>query len=259
MANIMMAMPDSDSGTVSGPNQGGYIETNLQEMQPTRTWRSTNSTATLTFDFGAGNPTTPINFVGLLFTNMLEGDTWQITAGAYDSGVMTLTADDVGDYIPPDYRPHLLHYIPAGVQQQNWSISLTTAQSYIEAGRLYISSGLVPTLNASYGYQIGWSDPSAKQMMLGGHTQVIDRVGGNRKRVSFALDYLTDLEFQEYFRYVDRNRGRARDVMVIKDPEDTEYRQDNSVYGLIDELRPFAFVRCNTYTHSKRYQVTELI
>lgn len=252
----------SDAATLTASQEvTGMEATNLQAMQPTDVWRTTAiSGAYLTIDLGQAYA---IDVIALLYTNAtawaaarVRGATTQAkltSDSGYDSGVFPMWPA-LDDFVliwsdPADDprvkgwgRMPMLH-LPAAAQSYRWwRIDIADGgnpDAYFQAGRLYLSSAWVPSVNIQYGWQpTHWMDPSTLARMTGSGSVPTEL--GRYRASRFSLDFLTETEMYENAFEIDRLRGAVGDVLFIPNPDDQDRLHDQTIYGTIRGARPIA-------------------
>lgn len=264
MSKILIASPAlSDAATLTTNNELGTLPaTNLQKMQPTKVYR-TNSLDAIYMEMDLGS-ISPFNLVAMLYTNASSTATWQVRAAntqadltaapGYDSGILTHWASPgISDWD----RTHAM--LSTGQQSYQWIridiVDPANPDGYYQAGRIYISDAIIPSVNISLGWSLGWEDDSTTQDSLGGKTFVIPRQ--KRRLLNFSLDFLTEIEMNNDSFSLDRLRGKSKDIFVIKDIDDLSLRHSQSVCGLMKDLSPIIKSKFNIYR--KRYAIRELL
>ena len=265
MANLVLATPIlSDAATLAaGPSAAALPVTNLQTMQPGQVWRATDlASVYVTADLGAA---AAITLIALLSTNASSTGTWRARAAAsaaavtsspaYDSGSVALWATAGLSNWP---RTDAILMPAAAQTYRYWRIDVSDGSNpagYFDAGRLYLSAAWQPTINISFGWSLRWVDDSPIQRSVGGQAYPLRREP--RRVLDCRLDFLSEAEMYANAFEIDRRRGRARDVLAIRDPADTAHRQQQTVYGLQQDTPPI--VNPNFDIFSKRILVEELL
>lgn len=238
--------------------------TNLQSIQPTDAARFLSpGSAYFTVDFGAA---TTVDFCALGYTNATFAATWRVRAAAteagltgapsYDSGSISLwPASGLGDWA----YVHGLLDIGVDKTFRWWRIDIADAGNpagYFQAGRLILANAWRPRgiLN-SEGAEFGWQDSSEWSQSRGGQTYVDGRP--RARSFSFGLSNIDDTEMFPNAFWLDRTRGRVKDVIFSLDPAHATLAQDWTIIGLMSELSPARTLQKNRW--AKRYQIEELL
>ena len=216
----------------------------------------------LTADLGSAQA---IDLIALLHSNASGTATWQIrgatseanltAAPGYDSGAITLwpaTGLEDWDFV------HGIHFIAAAQSFQWWRVDVndaSNADGHIQAGRLYIAAAWQPTDNMIFGAAIGWQDFAPKRRSLGNQIYPIQRTPA--RVFDLTLDLLTETEMFANGFTLDRLRGTARDILLIRDPDAAAQVQNQTVYGLFSELPPVVFAEFDAF--EKRFRIEEML
>lgn len=255
MGNAVLATPIlSDAATITASDEttAGPV-TNLQTMQPTDVWEAGGGAPYCEIDLGVVRT---FNLIALLFTNATGADQWRIRT-ADTQGNLTAAPDQDSNYVTLTYvgsEGNIFLWIPAGWTNRWLRIDFITASNPLMSGRLYVSNGFQPqVLNYSYGAGDGYNDDSVIDRTDGGAS--IPNYGANRATFDFTMNLMNDAERHE-IREINRLRGASRDVLLIRDPDESVYVQDVIYYGLLQALRSAIHTRWNR--HQMNYQLTAL-
>lgn len=94
----------------------------------------------------------------------------------------------------------------------------TNAAGYVDLARLVIAPGWQPTINISYGAQLGWSTGTVAKESLGG--VVYFDVRANRRVLNCGIDYLPLTEALVNMFEMQRALGIDQQFMFVYDPTD---------------------------------------
>lgn len=266
MANIVIADGrrfDAASITTSGSIVTAMPLANLQDIQPGKVARwntlsSVNVTASLASAYA-------VNVVAAVGNNFSSAATWRVrganslasvTSGpGYDSSTISVWPTTG---IPAADSFTSLLFMATAQTFQYWRIDVNdaaNADSYVEAGRIYISDAWQPTVNVQYGWAMQWIDPSPKELAVGGQMYV-NQVTSHRV-LGFSLDFLGEDEMFNSAYELGRLRGSKKDALVIRDPTGTTHLHRQMIYGLFRNLAPIVNTTFNIY--QQRMEVEELI
>lgn len=268
--HIVIATPDfADAGTLTGLGTiaATLPVTNLQTMQPGKVARWTSlSTVALRLDLGSAPN---INLVALGPHNGSAVAEWRIRAGDSegdaDSGVGFDSAQV--SMWPSSGRPFgydgvmlwsLLWLGSAVEAHRYWRFDVYdpgNAADYFQAGRLVVDAAWQPTKNLRYGWGIGWNDASEIVESIGGQTWPVERA--RRRVMEFTLGSMSEAEMWTSAYEIARKRGRAKDLLVIRDPAATTQLHRQMVYGLLTDLPPLVNRTFNLY--ETNYRLQELV
>jgi hypothetical protein len=250
--------------TIGNEPGSGAVAANLQTMQPTELWESTDLT-NLHFELDRGSAEA-LNVVALLYTNASSGATWRIRAADdqasltdgsadYDSGSITLRAAGADDTWE---RPHGVLWISAGITRRWLRIDITDGSNpdgVFRAGRLVIGDLWQPARNAQYPIAFGPVDDTQHKRTDGGSLIPIHR-GDPYQVADLRFKFLNEAESLEHVHDFRRRRGRRYDMLVLLDPEDASYLQHRTLYGLITRDDALGHAGFQRFEH--RVQINEL-
>lgn len=279
MANLLLSYNNfADDGTLSEVGSGNqWLSSlplaNLQNPLLSKVAR-TDSELVVDFDLDIGDRKT-ISFVALLKHNLTSAATWRVRISnvdtfattVYDSGTIdiwsrteTLGSSPWGAF-PWDGKAtpedgdfgFLIFDAVFGRYVRIDIVDSGNPDGYIQAGRLIVDSPFRPTVNPSYGLQIGYVNPSNKRRSRGGQPWV-DRLPQYRE---MRIPFEAILESQAYgtLYEIDRQAGISGDVFVMLDPDDEINRHRQGFYGTIKNPTPISHDGPNS--HSKSFVIEE--
>lgn len=287
MSNIIFAgMPNhSDGGTItSGSEVATLPDTNLQDRQIRKVWRTTNDTPANTWiqvDYGTAKLT---GVIALINHNLSNQATWRIrlsndssfTTSIYDSGAIEARPEieafgalpwgefhwggKLSDAELEGITINSFHIVsPDQVLARYMRIDFSdesNPDTYIEAGRLISGAAVQPTLNMQYNWQIGFEDPSVVSKSIGGQTY-IDELERYRVLRFVLRDLPEDEMFSNFFDILDRRKGISGDLLVIPQPDNTTQIWNQAFYGRMRVLDPVS----NPYfgAFDKGFEIEELL
>lgn len=265
MSNIVIATPAlSDEATITAGSEAGALQaSNLQTIQVADPWRASDlNNAYLVVDLGSAQA---INLVALIANNASSSATWRIRGATseanltaspgYDSGSLSMLAKaGLADWSTTD----AVLWLSSAQSYRWWRIDVSDASNadgYFQAGRLYISAAWQPSVNLNYGWQMGFVDFSLRPRSAGGQVVPLER--SRARYLVLSLDFQSEADLYDNAFEIDRTRGHSKDIFVLRDPDSASYRQEQSIYGLQEELAPIINPRVNMF--SKRFRIEELI
>jgi len=275
MGRIVIATPDlSDVATLTGLGTiaAALPITNLQAMQPGKVCRWTSlSTIAFRVDLGAAYA---INLAALGPHNGTSAATLQVRAGASEAAADAGTGYDSGAVSAwtSAGRPSLgydgdmlwsLRWLAAsggpGAQTfRYWRFDFVDAANpdgYFDLGRLVLDVAWQPTRNLRYGWGVGWDEPSDIVRSIGGQAWPIERARG--RILEFTLGAMTESEMMANAYEIQRKRGKAKDILVIRNPDATTQLHRQMVHGLLADLPPLVNRTFNLYETG--YRLAELV
>lgn len=284
MGNILIAARNrADAGILSA---GSWVATlplaNLQDRQPTRLARSTDTAlASTRFDLDLGAPRT-ISLLALLRHNLTQGGRWRLrlsdaadfAAALLDTGwrdiwpeITPFGQDLWGEFIwggklDPDeartYGISAYHVLTTPLFARHLRLELDDQDNpdgYLQAGRLIAAPAWQPSRNLAYGWELRHVDESRTIRSRGGQLYV-DPLP-LRRRLSFTLDHLGADEMLGRAHELDREKGIAGDVLAIVDADQPRHLHRLAIYGALGETTPMANPSFERY--SKRFVIEELV
>ena len=262
MANIMIASGKyiDEANALSATSESAYPVTNLQNLQPTKIWRNSSTSATIDIDLGSARTVT---MAALLHTNLSATATWRVHMAS--SQARLGNSDYIGavnDFFDGNDRDSWdrisgVNVFASSKTYQWMRLVLSDASNvdgYLEAGRVFADNAWIPSINMHYNWSLGYKDDSRHTPTIGGQTIVTAR--GTRREIKFELGHLTEAEMYDNAFDLDRNRGSSKDILVVKDYENTTYVNDQIIHGTSRTLQPIINERYGIF--KKRYLVTEL-
>ena len=257
MSNIILATPDlSDAATITGSLALGDMSLqNLKEVNLFKKYRTENLSPQINIDFGSAKA---INFAALVAHNATDSATVTIKAGAtsavsdFTSGALDMiTGSDNGAD-----RKSFSHFF-ASQTYRYWRFEISDTgnpDAFLEAGRMYLSNAFQPATNAIYGMEEGFSDESRVARTVSGGVSTVVR--DPFQVAAFELDFTSKQEMFAAAFDIDKNRGKAKDVIFIPDIEDATYFQKRFLYGKFNEMNPIIHASFNIFR--KRYRIEEI-
>lgn len=272
MANLMICTPEwSDAAILTASSNGSnFPVSGLQRKQLYNTWRPLSLTSWLVADLGVARAVTAIGLItcaarqsedGLPRGTASASATWRIRAAAAEEDLVSSPGYDTGTipFRQPGAEDDMLvicgFHGPAAAQSWRWwRIDFSdagNAAGHVDFGRLYISGDTPFEINADWGFDVGFEDPTANSRSVSG------AVHGDRREpypyMQFAVSYGTAVEMLGVALRRDRMRGTSRDVLAIMDHEDAGYAAQTTVYGIQSQLSPVKFPFSGRY--AKRFRI----
>jgi hypothetical protein len=178
---------------------------------------------------------------------------------AYDSGSITAwpgittqtEADGFVGYSPVFTGAEL-------VECRYWRIDVEDSlnpSGYLEVGRVFIGAGWVPQDPPSYGWSIGYEDPTIIESSLGGCEYFDERP--KYRILQAGLNYLTPAEYQGDAMGMLRTLGTSGELMLIWDEADTDTHVRGSFLGRLRTLS--AIENPNPLKHATALEIREII
>jgi len=140
------------------------------------------------------------------------------------------------------YNIGLIHVAPDDQIAQYWLFEFddtTNPDGYVELARLHMSQGWQPSINASYGLQIGWETDTTSERSLGS-VDYFDR-RDPRRVVQMQFDNLPidEVMVQAFEAY--RRLGLDVQLVFILDPDDTANLHRRSFLATIKKMSSITY------------------
>jgi len=152
---------------------------------------------------------------------------------------------------------HALRWLGASPQTRRWwridATDPTNPGGFFQAGRLYLANAWQPTRNLQYGWSLGWETNEAAARARGG--ALYPESGAAWRVIDFELGFADEAEMYANAFALQRRRATSRDVLAIRDPDALARLQDQTVYGLMEELPPIVQRRFKDFR--TRFRITE--
>lgn len=265
MANLLLATanPLATATLAAGPTAPTGPVGNLLRREPADAMILTNAgSAYVTVDLGA-DPAA-IRVFAVLYCN---AGTWRVRAAAtegdvtadpaYDSGTVNFGGSETG-LRHRDGMKHDWLYWSAGVTYRYWRVDFADpddADARTIVGNLIMDWGFQPRVNAPRGGRsLGLSDPSRKPRTSEG--QLDPLVRQPRGVASFRLEYASEAEMYGEAFEIDEIAATVNQVLYIRDPAATLYRQKQAWLGTFRTLEEITDAGFDYY--AKRYEIEEL-
>lgn len=226
---------EADFGTVAADDEVSTLPaTFLQHPSLGNVWRTPAATTSsvVTVDLGASRT---IRVVALLACNLSAAGTARVklsdvdatSAELYDSTLL----DPAG--VDTTYQA-FIHVLPADVAARYIRIELDDGSlDHLEAGRLVAGALWTPEYNYDWtDIERGAVDDSPRELSISGEPWVEARP--TRRRVRFALPWVSAAELATHLDAMGRLAGRKRDVLVVLDHEAASVPPE-TYWGLMTE------------------------
>lgn len=250
MANILIASPaDSDLATVTAVSEAPTMPaTNLFTRQPSDVWRATSlANAALTIDRTACADGVRLLWLG--YHNGTSAGTIRVRAAASPGDLLSAPDHDRTFNLWPASdlagweRMHTAVWLSdTALTYDHWRLDIadgSNPESHFQAGRALLCDPYQPTTNIQPGWGIGVVDPSPRSRSYGG--QAYPNRRGRWRELRVTLQALGDDAEDELFENIfllNRTRGSADEVLVIRNIADADRLMDQTVYGVMTELAP---------------------
>lgn len=206
---------EADYGTIDVVDAVSTLPgTFLQSPQLGKVWRTPATVFASAIKLDLGQPRS-VDCISVLACNLTAGGVTRVMLSNVDalSGELyDTTAINAG--VDPVYKT-LTHVLPSTVSARYVRVELYDDNlSYLEAGRLVVGSLWVPNHNYERGsIERGTVDDSVAELAMNNEAWVDERP--IRRRVSFALPWVSEDERATHVDAMGRLAGRHRDVLVV--------------------------------------------
>jgi hypothetical protein len=269
MANAMIATGariDAATLTSTSPIAATLPLGNLLTMQPGEACLFTDpSDIEITIHLAAAAAPT---LFALLATNLTGNATWEIW-GADSEGALESVGYSFGPASvwtgfgkPSGWdRLPVFHFPAVPASHPWWRIRVddtgNTDPNGVYVGRAYVDAAWQPPVNVLYGTGLGWRNPSIVNVARGG--QLLPMIRPARRVRTFKLGFQTEAQMKRNAFEIDRLRGTTRDIMLVLDPEATEFLHVDTLYGLQigPDLPPLVIPAFDIY--EKSFTLEELV
>lgn len=261
--NLMLGAPDRalDATASGGSYRSGYGAASMCDVRVTEVARTTDLTLASTqviLDLGAAytfqaiaeiNHNLPQDAQRALSFGTTSGgsevgsvameDVWAIpwseTGVEWNAPNWWGAGLDTGIYGNPYICPKILSApVTARYVKVEWDVR-TSAEAYLQVGRLVVCPVFQPRRGAVYGIDHGRVDGSTKTKLKAGGFAAEEARAPNR--VTFSLPIIGTGAEEYRLRDILRRQRTVRDVLYISNPSDPLRMQMTSFLGTIDELR----------------------
>lgn len=238
----------ADAATISVSSQLVTAAGSLvQNVHVARKWRSESAGDWLLADLGALVSLDTVAVIGLTATGyrvrLSSSDPTGAAGDVLDTG--TLSVDQA--YL------QAIALLDAPGSARYLRVDLTNSSgTYVEAGRLVAGLRNLFEINFSFGWSIGYVDPSIATKTRGGQTQVSREQ--SYRQVSLSFESMRPTDRYSFVEDADRLNGIKDDVLLILDEDSTELPRD-SIWGRVVDLTPVGQPFFDVF--SKEYRIEE--
>ncbi|WP_374467376.1 hypothetical protein [Ferrovibrio sp.] len=210
----------------------------------------------------------PIRMIAGLYAGLSMNGYWRVRAASaaadllaapeYDTGMQPFAAQEEG-FPHRLLQRHDWIWSPSPLTYRYWRFDFSDASlplGRLILGKIILAHGFQPQFNYSYdAVEPYLFDPSRTPRAAAGQRDPLNKQPYDRS--GFSLDYLNRTEAKRDQRKLSEFVGVTRPVFVAFDPDEQEYRQGMSTYGLLTELQPISLPIYKRFR--TRYEIEELI
>jgi hypothetical protein len=253
---------------VSATNaDANFPATNLFDYDPTKVFRTTSGSTTVTVNISNPGGSAFFDVVSLIHTNASYRATWSVETSpdgtnwtmvassrplwANLTGLQPVSITSPTESTDPRRhsleRNHSLWVASALQTATHVRVNvLDPLVTNITLGRLFIGRRFVPTYGMQYGSTFHFTDFSKSERTDRG-VQVLE-AGKVITAASVKMDFLSKTEMYDYVYEFNRFLGSSRAFLACQDDVDTARLQKNLLYCTIAEGRMISFDSFNTHS-----------
>lgn len=263
---------DASTVTVStGATASNFSVNSLKNDIKGLVWRSTSTTASLTFQLAASSSVSSVIFPFCNFSKTAQITVKLYTNTADSTPVLTKTvtaapftalSQTAWSTLPLGVNSYgfgggtyaRCYVTPTNCQKVIVDITDTNnTAGYLEISRAIIGTYWAPTYNTEYGLSAGLTDTSQATRTESGNLVVTN--DAVYKTLNFNLSYLVASDRDNLITIL-RSVGTKRSIFVSLFPEDTEVDREGlyQIYGVLSSLQPITHSTYLTYASSIEIQ-----
>lgn len=235
MALVLGYANQTDVSTLSGGSwNASYPLSNLKTRYLYQKTRSSNALAASTvinIDLGTAQSIGVVALVG----HNLTGDAATVRIqGASNSGMSPTLYDSTAEtvYSATDYAKHF-----TAVNARYWRISISdtgNTSGYVQLSRLFLGWRFMPTVTNDFGETLELESQTVVQQSLAGPEYFDERP--NRRIWRGQLSWLSNTEAYRMLLVMLRQQDVSREVYLIADDSDTNFRDQRNFLGRMRSL-----------------------
>lgn len=219
-----------------------------------KVWRALATTAYLQVDLGEARD---IDFLILAGLTMEAADTIRLRIGTSIGGGQLYDSTAVASNVDSEYGIWAAEPVFSGQSARyvrlDFSVPSRATETYFDVGRLWIGDAFEPRYSATYGYEEEWLDFS--NITFGERSgTAFPRRNYQKRRLSFALDLLSETEALDEMREMSRAAGLTNQVACIPKPGGSRVNQE-AVIGRFSQTSPIRYPNINIF--SKVFEILE--
>jgi hypothetical protein len=141
------------------------------------------------------------------------------------------------------WNPTWIRILDTDYTARYWRINISDTSNpdgYVEIGRLLITGGIQPAINASVGCTLGWAnDRTVRTETDGGATLYNTR--RRRREATLLLEQQTDAEAHGALDTMKQRAGTSGQFLFVYDPDDTTLAWKRQFVAVLRELSPVQY------------------
>ena len=255
MATIIGYANQIDNATLTGGNWNtSYPASNLQTRDLWKKARTNNalaSSSVINLDLGQLQN---IGVVALCRHNL--ADTANVRIQAFDDAGYSIQKYDSTATVIYSGTEYCRTF--PKVEARYWRISIsdpTNVNGYIELGRIFIGWRFAPGANIDWGASLTVESTTTVATALAGPEYFDERP--NRRIWQGKWSWLDDYEAYKVYLSIQRQQDISREVYLIEDDADTDYRAERWFLGRFRSLSAIEWPYLNT--HSIGVEISEVL
>ena len=246
MAIVLGYSNQIDTATLSGGSwNASYPLTNLQNRYLSQKARTTNALAAssvINLDLGAAQT---IGVVALVAHNLTTSATVRIQgSSAADQSVALYDSTALAAYSGNDYALSF-----TAVSARYWRISISDTGNpagYVQLGRVFIGWRFSPANNIDWNPKLAVESKTGVMESLGGPEYFDERT--TRRLFTGEWSWLSDPEAYNFLLAIQRSHDVSREVYLIADDTDTNYRGIRNFLARFRQLSPIEWPYVGQHT-----------
>lgn len=185
-----------------------------------------------------------IDFCAVLSANALPATTFRLRLGDdqtevdgtadYDSGAQTFISPSI---TRKDGLYNSFWELPATQTKRWWRLDIGSHTGDFSGSMLILGKKVQPTKFYDFDFEFGIDDTG--KVAVGAQRVWDETPGVILRTVDMALNWLTETEFEQDFRPMIEAVGTTQPVYLCFGPENSEYRQNRTYYGIFSKA-PYA-------------------
>ena len=223
----------------------GTAAANLLKPQPTDIWRA-NATTQQTIDVDLVTAQA-VACAALLFTDLENGTTWSVTAGAtqgattYNSGTLTLSTFYNQANIA---RRHLIHLPSTPQTYRWWRFTLSAQSTAVTAGNVVLGPKWLPGVD----FNLTWGFAESSDLVITDGGQVIATAPWREKspHLEMEIKSSTEADHEENLYRIALRAGQ-KPVLAIREIASANYLQQRVYWGYPSNVSGIAVANLNQW------------
>lgn len=250
--------------TVSPSAAPGFPASNLLSYDPTKVFKSSTDSTTITWDFGS---TREFDVVSLIWTNSSyqgtmtiegsnDGSAWTTLKASHPIWAHLAASPGAGPFTESNHPAqnaldrNLSFWLSPTVQSWRYIRVSTTDAGVTNAtfGRLFVGKSFQPSRGIQYGSAFNFTDQGRRERTDRG--ALVLESAPTIVSANLKMDFLTKDEMYDFMWEFNFWRGGTRELLACLDTTDIPRLQKNTLYCTIAEGRQINFDAFNMHSQS---------